>query len=70
MTGTEIRDVITAYGESAKRAVAAGADGIHISAAAGYLPPVAGAITQEIIDVFAVVNALRVALPPKSLRDY
>jgi P-type E1-E2 ATPase len=39
-------------------------------AAAGYLPPVAGAITQEVIDVFAVVNALRVALPPRSLKDY
>jgi hypothetical protein len=34
------------------------------------LPPVAGAITQEVIDVFAVVNALRVAIPPKSLTDY
>ena len=39
-------------------------------AACGYLPPVAGAITQEIIDVAAVVNALRVALPPKSLTDF
>ncbi|MEZ6058956.1 MAG: heavy metal translocating P-type ATPase [Planctomycetaceae bacterium] len=39
-------------------------------AAAGYLPPVAGAVTQEIIDVLAVVNALRVALPPRSLTDY
>lgn len=39
-------------------------------AAAGLLPPVAGAITQEIIDVLAVVNALRVAVPPKSLTDY
>ncbi|HET6349816.1 MAG TPA: heavy metal translocating P-type ATPase, partial [Candidatus Krumholzibacteria bacterium] len=39
-------------------------------AAAGYLPPVAGAITQEIIDVLAVVNALRVAIPPRSLTDY
>jgi P-type E1-E2 ATPase len=39
-------------------------------AAFGYLPPVAGAITQEIIDVLAVLNALRVALPPKSLTDY
>ena len=36
----------------------------------GYLPPVAGAITQEIIDVFAVLNALRVAIPPKTLTDY
>jgi heavy metal translocating P-type ATPase len=39
-------------------------------AAAGYLPPVAGAITQEVIDVFAVVNALRVAVPPARLIDY
>ncbi|MCA9753829.1 MAG: heavy metal translocating P-type ATPase, partial [Gemmatimonadetes bacterium] len=39
-------------------------------AAAGYLPPVGGAILQEVIDVFAVVNALRVALPPKTLTDY
>lgn len=39
-------------------------------AAAGYLPPVAGAILQEVIDVAAVVNALRVALPPPSLTDY
>jgi cation transport ATPase len=39
-------------------------------AAAGYLPPVAGALVQEIIDVLAVANALRVALPPKALSDY
>ncbi len=39
-------------------------------AAFGYLPPVAGAIVQEIIDVAAVVNALRVAWPPRSLTDY
>ena len=39
-------------------------------AAAGLLPPVAGALTQEIIDVLAVLNALRVALPPKTLTDY
>jgi cation transport ATPase len=39
-------------------------------AAAGVLPPVAGAILQEVIDVLAVVNALRVALPPRSLTDY
>jgi heavy metal translocating P-type ATPase len=39
-------------------------------AAAGYLPPVAGAIAQEIIDVAAVVNALRVAIPPRRLSDY
>ena len=39
-------------------------------AAAGYLPPVAGARTQEVIDVLAVLNALRVALPPKDLTDF
>jgi heavy metal translocating P-type ATPase len=39
-------------------------------AAAGYLPPVAGAVTQEIIDVLAVMNALRVAFPPRTLTDY
>jgi heavy metal translocating P-type ATPase len=39
-------------------------------AAAGYLPPVAGAIAQEIIDLAAVLNALRVALPPRVLTDY
>jgi P-type E1-E2 ATPase len=39
-------------------------------AAVGYLPPVAGAILQEVIDVAAVVNALRMAMPPRSLTDY
>jgi heavy metal translocating P-type ATPase len=39
-------------------------------ASGGYLPPVAGAISQEVIDVLAVLNALRAALPPKSLTDY
>jgi cation transport ATPase len=38
-------------------------------AAAGYLPPVAGAVLQEVIDVLAVANALRVAFPPKTLAD-
>lgn len=40
-----------------------------ILAALGYLPPVAGAISQEVIDVFAVANALRAAFPPKVLSD-
>jgi heavy metal translocating P-type ATPase len=39
-------------------------------AAAGYLPPVAGAVLQEVIDVVAVLNALRLAIPPRSLTDY
>lgn len=41
-----------------------------IFASLGLLPPVAGAITQEVIDVIAVLNALRVAVPPKGLTDY
>ena len=39
-------------------------------AAAGLLPPVAGAVAQEVIDVAAVLNALRAAFPPRSLTDY
>ena len=38
-------------------------------AAAGLMQPVTGAIVQEIIDVAAVLNALRVTLPSKTLRD-
>lgn len=41
-----------------------------ILASFGLLTPVGGAITQEIIDVLAVVNALRVAMPPRDLTDY
>jgi len=36
-------------------------------ATAGYLPPVAGAIAQEVIDVAAVLNALRIILPSGEL---
>jgi heavy metal translocating P-type ATPase len=36
----------------------------------GYLTPVAGAITQEVIDVIAILNAFRAAIPPKTLSDY
>ena len=39
-------------------------------AAAGYLPPAAGALLQEAIDVVAVLNALRVAWRPGALTDY
>ena len=41
-----------------------------VLAAVGLLSPVAGAIVQEVIDVLAVANALRVALPPGALTDY
>ena len=39
-------------------------------AAFGYLSPVAGALAQEVIDVVAVLNAVRVAIPPKKLSDF
>ncbi len=39
-------------------------------ASMGLLPPAAGAVLQEVIDVAAVLNALRAALPPRSLTDY
>lgn len=38
-------------------------------AAAGHLNPVSGAIAQEVIDVLAVLNALRAAFPPKVIHD-
>ena len=38
-------------------------------AATGHLNPVSGAITQEVIDVLAVLNALRAAFPPKLIHD-
>jgi len=41
-----------------------------IAAAMGYLPPIGGAIAQEIIDLFAVLNAVRVALPTDDLQDF
>jgi len=40
-----------------------------VFAATGHLNPVSGAITQEVIDVLAVLNALRAAFPPKVIHD-
>ncbi len=40
-----------------------------ILAAIGCLTPVQGAISQEVIDVLAVLNALRAAIPPSVLSD-
>jgi cation transport ATPase len=39
-------------------------------ASGGVLTPVAGAVSQEIIDVFAILNALRAAFRPKELTDF
>jgi len=41
-----------------------------VAAAFGHLPPIGGAIAQEIIDLAAVLNAVRVALPGRFLVDY
>jgi len=38
-------------------------------AATGHLSPVGGAISQEIIDIVAVLNALRAAVPPSVIHD-
>ena len=39
-------------------------------AAAGWLPPVQGAVMQELIDVLAVANALRAGVAPSVLTDH
>jgi heavy metal translocating P-type ATPase len=39
-------------------------------ASAGLLPPVAGAVLQEVIDLAAVLNALRASIPGGELSDY
>lgn len=55
--------------ESAVGGIALSLGGMFL-AAAGYLPPVAGAVFQEVIDVVAVLNALRMAFPTERLSDY
>lgn len=40
------------------------------AAAFGHLPPIGGAIVQEAIDLAAVLNAVRVAIPPRNLVDF
>jgi len=40
------------------------------AAALGYLPAIGGAVAQEIIDLAAVLNAVRVAIPPRFLTDF
>lgn len=39
------------------------------AAATGHLTPVEGALAQELIDILAIVNALRAAFPPRRLDD-
>jgi len=40
-----------------------------VFAVTGHLSPVSGAIAQEVIDILAVLNALRAAFPPKVIHD-
>jgi cation transport ATPase len=35
-----------------------------VAAGLGWLPPVAGALVQEAIDVAVILNALRASFPP------
>jgi cation transport ATPase len=44
--------------------------GAMLLAAFGLLPPVTGAIVQEVIDLLAVLNALRASQAPKHLTDF
>jgi heavy metal translocating P-type ATPase len=55
--------------ESAVGGMALSAVGM-VFAASGLLPPIAGAVAQELIDLVAVLNAVRVALPFGALRDF
>ena len=41
-----------------------------VAASFGFLPPLWGAIGQEVIDLIAVLNAVRVALPTEDLQDF
>jgi heavy metal translocating P-type ATPase len=41
-----------------------------IAATFGYLPPIGGAVAQEVIDLLAVLNAVRAAVPFKGLSDF
>jgi len=39
-------------------------------AAFGFLPALAGAVSQEVIDLAAVLNALRITLPQTDMSDF
>jgi heavy metal translocating P-type ATPase len=55
--------------QSAAGGIAASLIGMA-AAAAGHVTPVQGAVLQEIIDLAAVLNAVRAAWPPGRLTDY
>ena len=41
-----------------------------VMAATGHLSPIGGAVAQEIIDLGAILNAVRASLPPRELTDF
>ena len=55
--------------ETAVGGMALSAAGMLVAAGGG-LPPVSGAVLQEAIDLAAVLNALRAAVPGRALSDY
>ncbi|MEO8099452.1 MAG: HAD-IC family P-type ATPase [Acidobacteriota bacterium] len=54
--------------QSAVGGIALSAIGVAF-AATGHLSPVSGALLQELIDILAVLNALRAAIPPRLIHD-
>jgi heavy metal translocating P-type ATPase len=72
----KLDELIHIGGRMRKIALQSAVGGMVLSAAGmalaafGWLPPVSGAVAQEIIDLAAVLNAVRVTLPFGALRDY
>jgi heavy metal translocating P-type ATPase len=64
--GQQLRRIVL---QSAVGGMALSALGMLL-AAFGWLPPITGAITQEVIDLLAVLNALRASRAPKLLTDF
>ena len=64
--GQQLRQIVL---ESAVGGMVLSVGGM-ILAACGLLPPITGAIAQEVIDLLAVLNALRAAREPKHLTDF
>lgn len=55
--------------ESAVGGIALSVAGMAL-AAFGLLAPISGAVVQEVIDLLAVLNAVRVTMPSGALRDF
>jgi hypothetical protein len=41
-----------------------------VASAMGYLAPIEGAVLQEVIDLLAILNSLRMVLPVASIGDF